>query len=90
MQYYKDKNGEVYAYDEDQEPIKGLEIMTEEEVEIHLQPSPEQKKELRILELRQLLRDTDYVALSDYDQDKPEVITQRAEWREEIRKLEND
>ena len=28
---------------------------------------------------------TDYVALSDYDQDKTDVKAQRQEWREEIR-----
>jgi hypothetical protein len=42
----------------------------------------------RIAELKQFLRDTDYVALSDYDKDKPEIITQRAAWRAEIRELE--
>ena len=42
----------------------------------------------RIAELQTLLRDTDYVALSDYDKDKPEVIAQRAAWRTEIRELE--
>lgn len=47
-------------------------------------------KQSRIQELKQLLRDTDYVALSDYDQEKPDVIEQRAKWRAEIRTLEND
>lgn len=42
----------------------------------------------RISELKQLLADTDYVALSDYDKSKPEVLTQRQAWREEIRALE--
>ena len=42
----------------------------------------------RIAELKTLLRDTDYIALSDYDKDKPEVIAQRAAWRAEIRELE--
>jgi hypothetical protein len=42
----------------------------------------------RIAELKAFLRDTDYVALSDYDKDKPEIITQRAAWRAEIRELE--
>ena len=42
----------------------------------------------RIAELKQLLADTDYVALSDYDKSKPEVIAQRQAWREEIRTLE--
>ena len=43
----------------------------------------------RISELKQLLADTDYVALADYDQDKPEIKAQRQVWREEIRALEN-
>lgn len=42
----------------------------------------------RIAELQQLLRDTDYVALSDYDKDKPDVLAQRQAWRDEIRSLE--
>jgi hypothetical protein len=44
--------------------------------------------EKRIAELKKLLADTDYVALSDYDQDKPEVKTQRQAWRDEIRQLQ--
>lgn len=44
--------------------------------------------EKRIAELKQLLRDSDYVALSDYDQDKPEIKAQRQAWRTEIRQLE--
>jgi hypothetical protein len=47
-----------------------------------------QSVEERIAELKQLLADTDYVALSDYDQDKPEVKAQRQLWRDEIRELE--
>ena len=43
----------------------------------------------RIAELKNLLADTDYVALSDYDQDKPEIKTQRQAWRDEIRILKN-
>lgn len=45
-------------------------------------------KDTRIAELKQLLRDTDYVALSDYDKDKVNVIAQRQEWRDEVRQLE--
>jgi hypothetical protein len=41
----------------------------------------------RIAELKQFLRDTDYVALSDYDKDKPEIIAQRQAAREELRGL---
>lgn len=45
-------------------------------------------KQARIAELQNLLRETDYVALPDYDKDKPEVLAQRAAWRAEIRGLE--
>ena len=47
-----------------------------------------QKDAARIAELKQLLRDTDYVALSDYDKDKADVIAQRQTWRDELRALE--
>lgn len=47
-----------------------------------------QAKVSRIAALKQLLADTDYVALADYDKSKPEVLTQRQAWREEIRTLE--
>jgi hypothetical protein len=42
----------------------------------------------RIAELKQLLRDTDFVALPDYDKDKPDVLAQRQAWRDELRELE--
>jgi hypothetical protein len=45
-------------------------------------------KQERIAELKQLLRDTDHVALSDYDKEKPDVLAQRQAWRDEIRALE--
>jgi hypothetical protein len=41
----------------------------------------------RIAELKAFLRDTDYVALSDYDKDKPEIIAERQAAREELREL---
>jgi hypothetical protein len=47
-------------------------------------PTPEE----RIAELKRLLAETDYVALSDYDKEKPEVFAQRQAWRDEIRVLE--
>jgi hypothetical protein len=42
----------------------------------------------RIAELKQLLRETDFVALPDYDKDKPDVLAQRQAWRDELRELE--
>ena len=44
-------------------------------------------REARIAELKAFLRDTDYVALSDYDKDKPEIIAERQAAREELREL---
>jgi hypothetical protein len=51
-------------------------------------PSPEEVVAAEIEELKQKLRDTDYVALPDYDQDKPDVLANRQAWREAIRTLE--
>jgi hypothetical protein len=47
-----------------------------------------QKNEQRITELKKLLADTDYVALADYDKEKPDVLEMRKAWRLEIRQLE--
>lgn len=52
------------------------------------QNAAQQAQDQRIAELKQLLRETDHVALSDYDQDKPEIKMQRQEWRVEIRQLQ--
>ena len=42
----------------------------------------------RIKELKQLLVDTDYKVLPDYDKESEAIKTQRQSWREEIRTLE--
>lgn len=42
----------------------------------------------RIAELKDKLKGTDYVTLSDYDKDKPEILADRQAWRDEIRQLE--
>ena len=47
-------------------------------------------KDARIVELKQLLANTDYVGLSDYDKEKPELIAERGLWRAEIRELERE
>lgn len=46
-----------------------------------------QAKQTRIAELKQLLADTDYIAMPDYDKSKPEILAQRQVWRDEIRRL---
>jgi len=50
----------------------------------------EQLKEAKVNELKNLLKDSDYVALADYDKEKPELLKSRQEWRDELRKLENE
>lgn len=47
-----------------------------------------QERIARVAELKRNLDETDYVTLSDYDKEKPEVVEQRAEWRAEVRELE--
>ena len=47
------------------------------------------KHKARIFELRKMLKDTDYITLSDYDKNKPELIALRQSWREEIRSINN-
>lgn len=47
-----------------------------------------QAKELRIVELKQLLLDSDYRVLPDYDKPSDDIKAQRQAWRDEIRALE--
>jgi hypothetical protein len=44
----------------------------------------------RIAELKQLLLDSDYKVLPDYDKDSEAIKAQRQAWREEIRTLEGE
>ncbi len=44
----------------------------------------------RISELKGKLKDTDYVVLSDYDKENPEILVERQGWRDEIRGLETE
>ena len=57
-------------------------------ISINTEKQQQDKNKARIAELQQKLRDTDYVALPDYDKDKPEILADRQAWRDEIRSLE--
>jgi hypothetical protein len=48
-----------------------------------------QALEERIAELQQLLNDSDYKVLPDYDKTTDAIKVQRQDWREEIRELES-
>ena len=45
-------------------------------------------RQARIDELKQLLLDTDYKVLPDYDKGSDDIVAQRQAWRDEIRTLE--
>ena len=57
-------------------------------ISINTAKQQQDQNKARIAELQQKLRDTDYVTLSDYDKDKPEILADRQAWRDEIRQLE--
>lgn len=48
----------------------------------------QQAREQRIAELKQLLADSDYKVLPDYDKTTDEIKVQRQAWRDEVRVLE--
>jgi hypothetical protein len=47
----------------------------------------QQAKEQRIAELKQLIADSDYKVLPDYDKPNEHIKAQRQAWRDEIRTL---
>ena len=57
-------------------------------ISINTAKQQQDEAKARIAELQQKLLDTDYVTLSDYDKDKPEILADRQAWRDEIRQLE--
>ena len=91
MKYFKNKNNELFI-----DPILAnhtdLTEITEaefnEQLAINNTPTPEQLDAQRIAELKQLLLDSDFKVLPDYDQDNTQIKADRLAWREEIRQLE--
>ena len=94
MKHYKDPDTkEVYAYEADGSQdafIKnGLVPMSNEEVAaIRAAHDAALVVSSRIAELKQLLANSDYKVLPDYDKPSEDIKTQRQAWREEIRTLE--
>jgi hypothetical protein len=90
MKHYKDSEDRIFGF-LDGEPIPGnlTEIsMDEVQAIVAARVTDADRRLARIAELKRLLRDSDYVALPDYDKDKADVIAQRQAWRDEIRSLE--
>jgi len=52
-------------------------------------PPPPSPPVETIESLKEKLVETDYVGLTDYDKQKPELLAQRQQWREAIRALDN-
>lgn len=52
------------------------------------QEAEQKAREQRIDELKQLLTNSDYKVLPDYDNPDEDVVAQRQAWRNEIRALE--
>ena len=97
MKHYKNTNNEVFGFDNNQ-----LHLVTSDMVEMsdsefqefcNPTPTPEQLKQTRIAELKQLLANSDFKVLPDYQASKTEaenkaVFEQRQAWRDEVRELE--
>ena len=93
MNYLKDKNNKVFAYDDEQVKQgygKDLISITEEEMKVLITPvyTQEELNQQEINRLKQFLFDTDYKVLSDYDKDSSDIILERKKARETIRALE--
>ena len=95
MNYFKDSDNEVFAYDDEQIKqgySKDLISITEEEMKVLTTyvPTREEEINLQIAEAMKYLVDTDYKVLPDYDKDSTEVKVKRQEAREFIRANEGD
>lgn len=89
MKYFK-KDNEVYAYDEQQLAQgygKDMIPMTDEEVELHINPIPTEAQILaeKVAEALAYLASTDFKVLPDYEPKSEEVVALRATAREFIR-----
>lgn len=90
MKYYKNKNNEVYAYEDDgtQDHLIGSKtLMTAEEVDTHINPPKTEAQILaeKVAEAKAYLASTDFKVLPDYEPKSEEVVALRATAREFIR-----
>lgn len=89
MRYFKDFKNQFFGVDVDQEFLikPDWEEVTKEDVEAANAPTEEVLKEIRINELKQLLKESDYKVLPDYDKPSESIRLQRQAWRDSIRSL---
>ena len=57
-------------------------------IKVDQNKAQERATKARITELKQLLADSDYKVLPDYDKTDDDIMIKRQEWRDEIRTLE--
>lgn len=96
MNYYKDTNNEIFAYDDTQTPAEGLVSITEEEKDAILLAKDNENKqtvEYKLNEAKSYLISTDfYMTVDKYatlsEERKLELTTARAEARKLINSLE--
>lgn len=89
MRYFKNTNKQIFAVDEGQDFLiqSDWQEISEQEVQEINKPSQEKLDQMRVNELKQMLLESDYKVLPDYDKPNQEIIEQRKLWREEIRQL---
>lgn len=99
MKYYKNTQGEVYAYNDIQKPRAGLVALTEKETESHLKPkeptndekAEQLKRDIIELEMKQL-RSIKAIMSEATEEDEEiynEIEAEIQAKREEIRGLED-
>ena len=91
--YYKNNSNVVLFLEEGQQVPNGFSKMLDDEIARHLNPEPslEQLKQKRIVELKTLLASTDFRILPDYqlrsgktDDEMQEIYVQRQAWYDEL------
>ena len=100
MKYYKDTDGNVYAYNAIQTPRAGLVALTEKETEAHLKPkeptneekAEQLKRDIIKLEMKQFrsLKAIMSKATEEDEEIYNEIEAEIQAKREEIRGLENE
>lgn len=89
MRYFRDSKSQFFGVDVDQDHLiqpDWVEV-TKADIDDANAPTPEQLKQRRIYELKDMLNKTDYKVLPDYDKPNDDVKVQRQAWRDEIRQL---
>ena len=83
MRHFKNSNNEFFGIDVGQEHLIKPDWVETTLTDINATNAPA----FRITELKQLLFNSDYKVLPDYDKPNEDIKKQRQAWRDEIRSL---